>query len=163
MNRINLSEGELAELATRIQRNYIYDDQSGLLVNKKTGRTVKGVEHNKRGYRCFSVWHCGKMMQLYMHHVVWVWHHGRFPEKQLDHIDGDPTDNRIGNLREVSDHENKMNTLHDWKPNKDTGLPGIAPLKNVYQTRIHGKKLYFGNPFEAFFHATMCGKRYKEN
>ena len=44
MNRINLSDGELAALAARIQQNYDYDDRSGKLVNRKTGRTVKGKQ-----------------------------------------------------------------------------------------------------------------------
>ena len=43
MNKINLSDGELAVLAARIQKNYEYDDRSGLLVNVKTGHVVKGA------------------------------------------------------------------------------------------------------------------------
>jgi hypothetical protein len=35
MNRINLSDGELAALAACIQRNYDYDDLSGKLVKKQ--------------------------------------------------------------------------------------------------------------------------------
>ena len=79
----------------------------------------------------------------------------------IDHINGDKTDNRIENLREVSQTENNLNMLHNWKPNKDTGLPGVSPDKNGYRTTIHGKNFYFQDPYEAFFHATMCGKRYK--
>ena len=51
MNKINLSDGELAVLATRIQRNYDYDDRLGLLVNKRTGKVVKGVKRNKRAHQ----------------------------------------------------------------------------------------------------------------
>ena len=165
MNRINLSESELAELAARIQRNYSYDDQKGQLVNRKTGRAVKGQKSARRNgkyhYLYFHLCHNGRRYKIQMHHMVWAWHQGRFPSMQIDHLNGDRYDNHIGNLREVSDHENKMNMLHEWNPNADTGLPGISPKKNVYQTNIHGKKFHFGNPFEAFFHATMCGKRYK--
>ena len=160
MNRINMTDGELAVLAARIQQNYDYDDQLGLLVNKRTGKVVKGGKRDKRGYRCFDFWYCGKVRHLLMHRAVWAWHSG-FPAMEIDHINGDKTDNRIENLREVSDHENKLNTMHDWKPNKETGLPSISPLGNKYQTRIHGKNIYFDDAFEAFFHATMCGKRYK--
>ena len=161
MNRINLSDGELAVLATRIQRNYDYDDRLGLLVNKRTGKVVKGVKRNKRGYRGFDFWYCGKVKHMKMHRAIWVWHYGCFPMMEIDHINGNKADNRIENLREVSDHENKLNIMHDWKPNKDTGLPGVSPIDNKYQTMIHGKKSYFDDAFEAFFHATMCGKRYK--
>ena len=162
MNRINLSDGELAELAARIQRNYSYDDQKGQLVNRKTGRAVKGVARDKKNkYISFGFTHLGMTRFVNYHAAVWVWHNGHFPSMQIDHLNGNPTDNRIGNLREVSGSENNLNMLHDWKPNKDTGLPGVSPIKNVYQTIIHGRKCYFGDPFEAFFHATLCGKRYK--
>ena len=40
MNHINLSDGELAVLAARIQKDYDYDHRSGRLVNKRTGRVV---------------------------------------------------------------------------------------------------------------------------
>ena len=161
MNRINMTDGELAVLATRIQRNYDYDDRLGLLVNKRTGKVVKGVKRNKRGYRGFDFWYCGKVKHMKMHRAIWVWHYGCFPMMEIDHINGNKADNRIENLREVSDHENKLNIMHDWKPNKDTGLTGVSPHENRYRTFIHGKEYHFSDPFEAFFHATMCGKRYK--
>ena len=162
MNKINLSDGELAVLAARIQRDYDYDDRLGLLVNKRTGKVVKGGKRDKRQeYRSFGFWHCGRMRHLWMHRAIWVWHYGCFPAMAIDHINGNKADNRIENLREVSDHENKLNQLLDWKPNTVTGLPGILPHGNGYRTRVHGKEFHFSDPFEAFFHATMCGKRYK--
>ena len=162
MNRINLSESELAALAARIQRNYSYDPERGLLVNRKTGRAVKGISKTGKNYHRFGFRHQGKMKFLNYHWAVWAWHHGRFPEKQIDHVNGVETDNRIQNLREVSQSENNYNMLHDWRPNKDTGLPGVSPNGNrQYKTRMHGKFFHFHDPFEAFFHATLCGKLYK--
>ena len=162
MNRINLSESELAALAARIQRKYSYDPERGLLVNKRNGKVVRGVvHHNSRQYRRFDFRHGSKQKHLNYHWAVWVWHHGHFPTMQLDHINGNETDNRIENLREVSGSENKLNMLHDWKPNKDTGLPGICPHGRGYKTKIHGKTCYFPDPFEAFFHQTLLGRRYK--
>jgi len=161
MNRINLTKGELAVLAARIQRNYDYDERSGLLVNRRTGKVVKGTRRDKRGYQDFGFRHCGRMRFLLMHRAIWVWHYGCFPTMTIDHINGDKSDNRIENLREVSDRENKLNMLFDWRPNKDTGLPGVSLIDNGCQTKIHGKNCYFGDAFEAFFHATLCGKRYR--
>jgi hypothetical protein len=163
MNRINLTEGELSVLAARIQRNYDYHDRSGLLVNRRSGKVVKGWKRDKRGYQSFGFRLGGRKRQLMMHRAVWAWHHGCFPVTAIDHINGDKTDNRIENLREVSNSENQLNTLHDWKPNRDSGLPGVTSCGNGYHTRIHGKVWYFGDACEAFFHATMCGKRYRKN
>lgn len=161
MNRINLSESELVALAARIQRNYDYDAERGLLVNRKTGKMVKGIRMTHANYRRFGFWHHGKMKFLNYHWAVWAWHHGRFPEKQIDHVNGVETDNRIENLREVSGSENKLNMLHDWQPNRDTGLPGVCPHGRGYTNKIHGKNCHFHDPFEAFFYATLCGKIYK--
>ena len=162
MNRINLSDGELAELAARIQKNYAYDYRNGLLVNRRTGRAVKGQTHNKQNYRCIDLWIGGIHRHLNYHWAVWAWHNGHFPNKTIDHMNGIVTDNRIENLREVTPSENKLNTLLDWNPNDVTGVPGVCKGGAGYQTRIHGKKYHFHDPNEAFFYATMCGKRYRE-
>lgn len=157
-----MSDGELAELAARIQRNYNYDESSGLLVNRKTGRTVKGVARDKKSkYISFCFWYLGMARFVNYHAAVWVWHNGCFPTMQLDHVNGNETDNRIENLREVSGSENNLNTLHDWNPNPVSGLPGVSSCKGLFQTTIHGKNLHFADPYEAFMQATLCGKMYK--
>jgi len=45
-----------------------------------------------------------------VHRVIWLWHYGYFPEHGLDHIDRDPSNNRIGNLREATQVCNSRNT-----------------------------------------------------
>ena len=164
MNRINLTDGELAALVARIQRNYTYDAKSGKLVNKQTGRMVKGVAKDKKSkYICFFFWSLGMVRYIYYHAAVWAWHNGCFPTMQLDHIDLDPTNNRIENLREVSGSENKKNTLYPWKPNADTGLPGVCICHGSYQIKVAQKLYSFRDKYEAFCNLTLLGRRYKEN
>ena len=43
------------------------------------------------------------------HRVAWAIYYGRWPDGVIDHINGDPSDNRIENLRVCSQHENSMN------------------------------------------------------
>ena len=165
MNRINLTNGELVALAARIQRDYDYDAKSGKLVNKRTGKTVKGGKCSQRNGECrylFMLFHInGRATHIYMHRVIWAWHNGHFPTMQIDHINGNKGDNRIENLREVSGSENKMNTLYPWKPNKDTGLPGVCENKGCLQIRVGQHQYSFRDKYEAFCHLTLLGRRFK--
>ena len=43
------------------------------------------------------------------HRVAWLLHYGEWPAGQIDHINGDRTDNRIENLRVVTATENNRN------------------------------------------------------
>jgi hypothetical protein len=44
------------------------------------------------------------------HRLAWLYVYGTFPPRLLDHINGCPGDNRIGNLREATPHQNAGNT-----------------------------------------------------
>ena len=165
MNRINLTDGELAALAARIQRDYDYDDRSGLLINAKTNRVVKGNKYARRNGVCryvyIDLYSFGKRYRFLMHRAIWAWHHGCFPTMQIDHINGNGFDNRIGNLREVSPSENMMNQLYPWKPNAKTGLPGVSKERNSYRIKVAQKRYFFRDRFEAFYHLTLLGRRFK--
>ena len=43
------------------------------------------------------------------HRLIWLYHYGVFPEFQIDHINGVRHDNRIENLRDVTNLENHRN------------------------------------------------------
>ena len=163
MNKSKLSDAERAALVARIQRNYDYDDRTGKLVNKKTGRAVKGANPNRnQRYYKFRFWSSRGQRRIFYHHAVWAWHHGRFPT-QLDHIDGDTLNNRIGNLREVTQSENNCNMINPWKTNPITGLPGVVKACRKYHVWIRGKRFTFDDKHQAFVLATLCGKRYRKN
>lgn len=44
------------------------------------------------------------------HRLAWFMTYGKWPEGEIDHINGDPGDNRIANLREATRSQNAMNT-----------------------------------------------------
>ena len=161
MTRSRLSDGELAALAARIQQNYNYDDRSGKLVNKQTGRAVKGKKVTGREYMAFRIRFLGRWMEVYMHRAVWAWHNGHFPTMQLDHIDLDPTNNKIDNLREVTQSENMRNRVYPWKPNAKSGLPGVYKYRNSYGIVVVNHPYHFRDKYEAFYHLTLLGRRFK--
>ena len=145
----------------RMKKNYTYDAATGRLTSSRYGRAVKGKKINKNGYLCVLCRMGKRQIDVLLHHAVWAVCKGRFPTQQIDHINGDRADNRIENLREVSGSENNLNMLHPWRPNAVTGLPGVCSDEGIFRTRIRGKMCSFHDPYEAFYHATMCGKRYK--
>jgi len=161
MNRINLTNGELAALAARIQQNYNYDDRSGLLVNKRTGKVVRGMKKGGRPYRDLRLNFNGRDTIISMHRAVWAWHNGRFPTLQIDHVNGNGFDNHIENLREVSQSENMRNMIHPWKPNAKTGLPGVYKHGSSYRISVGQHHYHFRDKYEAFYHLTLLGRRFK--
>lgn len=59
----------------------------------------------------------------YLHRLVWFYHHGYVPQ-MIDHIDGDPSNNRIENLRECTDAQNQYNSVR--KINNRSGHKGVV-------------------------------------
>ena len=161
MNKKHLTEAEMQELLLRMKKNYTYDAATDRLTSSRLGRAIRGQKRNKKGYLCVNCWIDKRMVRVRLHHAVWAVCKGRWPEQQIDHVNGDKRDNRIENLREVSGSENNLNMLHPWVLNAETGLPGVTPNHRLFRTRICGENCSFQNPDEAFYHATMCGKRYK--
>lgn len=43
------------------------------------------------------------------HRLAWLYVHGEWPRHQIDHINGDPRDNRLANLRDVPAATNNQN------------------------------------------------------
>jgi hypothetical protein len=78
---------------TELKRKFSYDPSTGILTNLKTA--LPSGTKNKAGY--LTVHFMRK--NLYAHRVAWALTYGKFPEKMLDHINGNKTDNRLGNLR----------------------------------------------------------------
>lgn len=56
------------------------------------------------------------------HRLAFLYMTGRFPEKDVDHMNGNPGDNRWTNLRNVSHSENMRNVLHKAASSKYTGV-----------------------------------------
>lgn len=96
---------------------FYYDDISGGLFwrIKKSHRTKVGDRYGHidvtTGYRRGSITLIKHQIKMYYEHrLVWMWHGLSIPEgMQIDHINHDRNDNRIENLRVVTNRENGRN------------------------------------------------------
>lgn len=62
------------------------------------------------------------------HRVAWLFVHGEWPHGEVDHINGDRSDNRIANLRDVERSENARNLKEDRR--NTSGHRGVAKTPN---------------------------------
>lgn len=77
------------------------------------------------------------------HRLVWIMHNGDCPEF-LDHIDGNPLNNCIENLRPATKAQNAMNRV--VKSDNKLGVKGVCKRKNKYAAQIYaeGKNIFIG-------------------
>lgn len=68
-----------------------------------------------------------------LHRMIWLYVHGYLP-KQLDHIDGDRTNNRLVNLREATPRLNSQNK-HAARADSKTGYIGVSKRPNYPRWR----------------------------
>jgi hypothetical protein len=113
-----------------------YDPETGRLYYKVTmkGHIAEGREAlrntTNKGYRRGGVF--GK---LYMaHRIIWKIVHGYDPPEEIDHINGDRSDNRIENLRLASRSDNTRNTRR--KKSNTSGCTGVHPCKRYWVATI---------------------------
>lgn len=117
----------------------IFDYHDGNLiwrVNK--GRSKKGTvagSLDNKGYMQLKL--DQKMYRL--HRLIWLWHE-REPSEQLDHIDRNPLNNKIENLRAATPSMNQWNTCKS-----DRGV-SFHKASNKWRARIkiHNKEIYLG-------------------
>jgi hypothetical protein len=123
-----------------------YDPETGFFRWKKPGRKRKvgaiagGIRGG--GYWSISINHSVR----YAHRAAFAWVHGRWPDGQIDHINGNRCDNRISNLREASNQQNQANARR--RKDNTSGFKGVRPAKikgkwwaYVY---VNGKATYIG-------------------
>lgn len=117
-----------------------YDALTGVLKWKpreqesfKSNKAGEAIRWNRRysGKPAFTAktnsgYFCGAVNKVVMqaHIVAWCIHYGTWPDGEIDHINGDRADNRIGNLRKVTRSENRRNSK--TPKNNTSGVIGVS-------------------------------------
>lgn len=123
-----------------------YDSNTGIFrwTFPRLGNSKKGIAGHvsKSGYTRTEI----NGVKYLNHRLVWLYVYGYFPEGSVDHIDRDPSNNRIENLRVVSHQCNIRNTGN--KKNNTSGVKGVCMKKKEkkWTVRINhdGKEIYIG-------------------
>lgn len=61
--------------------------------------------------------------------LAWLWMTGQWPIREIDHVDGDPANDRISNLREASRGLNQQNIRRPIKTKKSSKYLGVFANK----------------------------------
>jgi len=98
--------------------------------------------------------------QEYAHRIAWLLYHGEWPIGQIDHINGKTLDNRIENLRVVTNQVNGKN--QKLRDSNYTGYSGVywdkSRQKWQAQINIEGKTVSLGR-FESLEDAGAARKK----
>jgi hypothetical protein len=127
-----------------MQNRFDYDQNTGILTYRKPplGR-VKGQICgwvDKNGYRSIEI--DGKAVQAT--HVIWMYVFGVSPGENIDHIDGNPGNNSLSNLRDVSRRENQWNRKQHRKGKLTGSTYHKKARKFMSQIRVNKKYIYLG-------------------
>ena len=128
----------------------------------RRGKAKKGsiAGANKTGgYRQIMI--DGTMYQA--HRLAWMYVYGKFPDDMIDHVNRQPGDNSIANLREATRKQNRENL--GVPANNTSGFVGVywVPSIRKWHAKIgHNKKRIHLGSFSAkddAIHAVMCAKK----
>lgn len=112
-----------------------YDPMTGIFIRKicLSNRNKVGdiaASPSKNGYLDINV--AGKRYPA--HSLAWFYVYAKWPKTPLDHVNRNPKDNRISNLRESSKQQNAANT--GIQRNNTTGYKGVIKFRKKFIARI---------------------------
>lgn len=141
-----------------------YNYETGIVSNTVNRKCViagkeAGYTDKRTGYKTINI---GNKIYPY-HRVAWALYYSKWPDKCIDHIDGNPSNNRVDNLRDVSHRENMRN--RKVPNNNKSGIQGVSLRKDTgnfeaYITSDTGR-IHLGH-FKNFFEA-CCARKSMEN
>jgi hypothetical protein len=131
----------------RLKELLHYDQDTGVftwLISPRNNVPIGGVagRADRKGYIRISY----QKTPYQAHWLAWFFVYNKWPDNEIDHINGNPSDNRISNLRDVTRKQN-MENKKIYKNNK-SGYSGVTwhSRDKKWQVRIghYGKRISLG-------------------
>lgn len=117
-----------------IEKGFTYDEVTGNIYGIRGGNIIKRKSY---GYIDLGLFVNNKHFHLQGHQFAYYYKYGKIVE-QIDHIDGNRSNNKISNLREVTHQQNCFNKkTKGYYFNKDKN-------KYISQIMIDKKKIHLG-------------------
>lgn len=111
----------------RLKALVSYDPETGIFTRRVSVPFAPAGSQclcrNKLGYVVFRI----DGFLYTAHRLAWFYVHGEWP-RVIDHINGDPADNRLQNLRSATQRENMWNAAKGTR--NTSGLKGASRLQN---------------------------------
>lgn len=124
--------------AKEIKDNFQYDPNSGQVFRLYPSGRCRTVGYvGDYGYIRVNY----NDTQVAAHRIAWVLHNGSLPSGVIDHINGIKSDNRICNLRDVTDQVNGENRRHAYSSSK-TQVLGVSWHKAMGKFRARVRSQY---------------------
>jgi hypothetical protein len=93
----------------RRDRSFFSDDRQHKIWNTRFAGKEAFTADSGKGYKVGAI--MGK--RFFAHRVAWAIHNGAWPQDQIDHINGNRSDNRFFNLRPATIAQNLRNRTGD--------------------------------------------------
>jgi hypothetical protein len=136
----------------------IYNPDNGLFEwkNKKYKSSKKHIGYvSENGYVIIDI-HApnnARPKKYRAHRLAWLYFYGEWPKNDIDHINGDRTDNRIINLRDITRRQN----LQNMEKHRNGKLPGATRVGEKWQSQIQkGKETFFLGMYETELEAHLA-------
>tara|TARA_R110000868_G_scaffold66014_5_gene196990 strand:- start:3230 stop:3736 length:507 start_codon:yes stop_codon:yes gene_type:complete len=134
-----------------IKEFLFYNSETGIIVWKKSKSGVTSLKSNAGcihgGYRRIKI----NGNRYMAHRIAWYLFYNKWPNYEIDHINGNKLDNRICNLRDVLKNQNQQNKpVHrngqEIGITKHKGNPKwIAQAPNKFLNRNAKRSKYLGS------------------
>ena len=115
-------------------------------------RSVGAVAGHLTGAGYLSIMVQGK--SYYAHRIAWALTHGSWPEGDIDHLDGVRSNNRLVNLRDVSNATNIQNQKRAHRDNRSgSKVQGVCWREDRGMFRV--KAVRYGKTIHVGYFATI--------